>query len=641
MVDSIGAQILDCTLRDGSYVVDFQLTREDTFIITKGLVDAGIRRIEVGHGLGLNAGNVKGRAAETDGDYIRAASKAAGGVAKVGSFFIPGIGDKEHIHAAREAGLDFIRLGIDVDDYKKLEPFIDLSRSLGLEVWANMMKSYIVTPSEFGRIASRLAEMGADVVSIVDSAGGMVPDEVLAYTSESLSKTSIPLGFHGHDNLTLAVANCLQFVQAGGRYVDGSLAGIGRSGGNAATELLAALLVRNGKLEHQVDSEALIEFADAVLQYCVPGRSCPRAIETATGLGFFHSSFGGLIEQAIKKTGASYFRTLLELPAGARKTVRPDVALQAAHTAKQKRSSFPILTSNSSERVERSQPSSLKELSERLRVDRGKFSLPRVVTVAFGGGKNSEFKIGPLRKGSSCILAHIEIAHPSMFARIRKELEDVCEFWFLDKRVLASLPLGERDEMYSYDDDRVIEQALMDALQFFKVGSAFFVGQHKSTFEAVSELAGICISTEAPDALVACSRNCAAQISDVGRVREGGIIFLLEAGALSKVAISEARCRGLTIWRVDCGPSLLSEIERMLHTLHRFNGLFERISLPCGANVVACGLVGEVGDIVVDNCQRPRFIIGECDGLGGVVPLRDAKAIEIQGWITECWSACS
>ena len=62
--------ILECTLRDGSYAVDFQFTPRDTAIIAAGLEKVGIRFIEIGHGLGLNASNAgKGAAAATDEEY--------------------------------------------------------------------------------------------------------------------------------------------------------------------------------------------------------------------------------------------------------------------------------------------------------------------------------------------------------------------------------------------------------------------------------------------------------------------------------------------------------------------------------------------------------------------------------------------
>ena len=159
------AYILDCTIRDGSYVVDYQFTVEDTAIIAHGLAAAGIRHIEVGHGLGLNAQNCgKGNAAITDIEYITAARSAASAEALIGSFFIPGIGTEDSLRAAADAGLNFVRLGIDVDDCTKLRPFVKLAKSLGLEVWGNIMKSYLVPPAEFAEVARRVGGFGVDVV---------------------------------------------------------------------------------------------------------------------------------------------------------------------------------------------------------------------------------------------------------------------------------------------------------------------------------------------------------------------------------------------------------------------------------------------------------------------------------------------
>ena len=68
-------KILECTLRDGSYAIDYQFTDEDTAIIAAGLEDAGFRFIEIGHGLGLNASNAgEGVAAASDEDYLKAAA---------------------------------------------------------------------------------------------------------------------------------------------------------------------------------------------------------------------------------------------------------------------------------------------------------------------------------------------------------------------------------------------------------------------------------------------------------------------------------------------------------------------------------------------------------------------------------------
>src|ERR1700752_3724143 len=99
--------ILEVTLRDGSYLIDFQFTAEDTATIAAALEGIGFRWIEIGHGLGLNASQAgKGMAAATDEEYLDAASQAIEH-AKWGMFFIPGIGREEDIRIAASYGMSF------------------------------------------------------------------------------------------------------------------------------------------------------------------------------------------------------------------------------------------------------------------------------------------------------------------------------------------------------------------------------------------------------------------------------------------------------------------------------------------------------------------------------------------------------
>src|SRR5438270_12371293 len=98
-------EILEVTLRDGSYLIDFQFTAEDTATIAAALESIGFRWIEVGHGLGLNASKSgKGVAAGTDEEYLEAAAQAVK-QAKWGMFFIPGIGGEEDLRLAARYGM--------------------------------------------------------------------------------------------------------------------------------------------------------------------------------------------------------------------------------------------------------------------------------------------------------------------------------------------------------------------------------------------------------------------------------------------------------------------------------------------------------------------------------------------------------
>lgn len=641
---SSGVHILDCTIRDGSYVVDYQFTVEDTFIVARGLAAAGIRHIEVGHGLGLNAQNVgKGNAAITDAEYITSARAAVGDKGLIGCFFIPGIGTEDSLRAAVDAGLGFIRLGMDVDDHAKLEPFVRLAKSLGIEVWGNMMKSYLVPPKEFGEIARRVGEYGVDVVALVDSAGGMLPDDVAAYAEETVARTRTPIAFHGHDNLTLAVANCLRFVEGGGTYVDGSLAGLGRSGGNAATEVLAALLAQKDKLAAPVDWERLVEFADAVMQFCVPDHARPRAAQIATGLNFFHSSFGPVVEKAAADAEAPLFRTILRLAPQTRKKVTPEAAALAAQAAIKAAPSTsadnaaPFVDGDSLERL---QPATIAALADRLRVQKGKSPQRRIVTVAHTPGLPAP-RVGPLRKSYASIVAHVEVSSLEALSSVKAALQDEADLWVLDKRLGANATHFGNLPICFYDDDQVVAQAVSDALQMLQISTVVVAAGEAGQREAILRMARLAGANEKADALVACDANAPASAVDLANVREGGVVLLLQSGALTPDAYAEARGRNLPIWRLDCGAALVAEAERLLATRDRFHGAAGSRTLPNNVRVVAGGVVGQPGDIVVDHCQRPRFILGEADGRGGIRPLAEtssARSRAVQQWIIESWS---
>src|SRR3954449_7382193 len=103
--------VFECTLRDASYVVNFQYTAEHTRTIARALEEAGFECIEIGHGLGLGASTPSiGIAAETDEAYLEAAASTLTR-ARWGTFFIPGIADRHHLDLAAGFGMHFVRIG--------------------------------------------------------------------------------------------------------------------------------------------------------------------------------------------------------------------------------------------------------------------------------------------------------------------------------------------------------------------------------------------------------------------------------------------------------------------------------------------------------------------------------------------------
>lgn len=283
-------RILDCTLRDGSYAVNFQFTSELTRIVSSQLDKLGIPLIEVGHGIGLGASRIAGKsAAATDEEYMLAASQSVVH-GSWGMFCIADIGSTDDLDIAKEYGMDFVRIGCEVNEAEKAKYLIEHARNAGMYVFSNLMKSYAIPADSFAREASECVNYGAQCIYIVDSAGGMLPRQIRTY-SDAIRELhpEIELGFHGHNNIGLGVANTLSCVEEDFYVVDTSLQGIGRSSGNAATEQVFSALVRSN-YDIKVDIIELMDLGELIIRPYMHGTGI-NSLDLTAGLALFHSSY--------------------------------------------------------------------------------------------------------------------------------------------------------------------------------------------------------------------------------------------------------------------------------------------------------------------------------------------------------------
>lgn len=311
MIDANSITLLETTLRDGSYVIDFQFTARDTELLSRSLAEAGVQLIEVGHGLGINASPLKGQAAADDVDYVAAARRGAP-EAMIGMFCIPGIAELDHLRACADAGLQFVRVGVNVDEFQVSEPFIAEARKLGLFVCTNFMKSYAMAPEAFAEMARESEGFGSQLVYLVDSAGGMLPADVTRYVEALRHAVTVPIGFHGHNNLHLGVANSLAALDAGSKLVDSTLLGMGRSSGNPPTEIMVPLLQRCYDACQEMDGMALLETAERVISPLVKNR-WEDTVKTALGLAQVHSQYVGTIRKTAEEKDRNLFSLISEV----------------------------------------------------------------------------------------------------------------------------------------------------------------------------------------------------------------------------------------------------------------------------------------------------------------------------------------
>jgi 4-hydroxy 2-oxovalerate aldolase len=305
-------QLLECTLRDGSYAVDFKFTENDTAVLAGVLGQLGFHWIEIGHGVGLGAAVAgKGTMPASDERLIEAAKRTAPN-AQIGAFFIPGIGTADQLKSARDAGLDFVRIGYNSTEIEEAFSYLALAKSLGMKVALNFMKTYGVAPEVFGEKAKAGEQAGADIIYCVDSAGSMFPEDVRNYISAARERCRGHLGFHGHSNLQFAVANAVEAVRRGADFIDTTLYGLGRSAGNVPTEIAVAVFDNLG-IETGID---LFDVMDAAEEFMAPLMSQMQLYDmmsVAMGCSQFHSSFLPKVAAAARKHSVELRRLVVAM----------------------------------------------------------------------------------------------------------------------------------------------------------------------------------------------------------------------------------------------------------------------------------------------------------------------------------------
>lgn len=259
--------ILDTTIRDGSYAVNFQYNNDDLRTIIRDLDVAGIPYLEIGHGVTIGATAAHGRAAQTDEEYFRTARSVVRN-AKLGAVIVPALAPIESVDLAGDY-LDFLRMCVIATEFEKVTPFVERAQSKGLEVSIQLVKSHLFAPDVLARAAKQAREMGVRIVYVVDTTGTFLPEDVRRYVEAVRDASDVTVGYHGHNNLGMAVANTLEAFEAGADFLDGTLMGFGRGAGNCQTESLIAALQRRGHLAG-VDLDRIFDAARSNMLGRVP-----------------------------------------------------------------------------------------------------------------------------------------------------------------------------------------------------------------------------------------------------------------------------------------------------------------------------------------------------------------------------------
>ena len=313
--------IHDMCLRDGMHAKRHQITVNEMVKISKAMDEAGIPMIEVTHGDGLGGASVNyGFPTAKDEEYLTAVCKEMKN-AKISALLLPGIGTVDHIRMAVDCGISTIRIATHCTEADISQQHLAMARSIDhLDTVGFLMMAHMIEAEELVTQLKMMEDFGAHCVYITDSAGYMLPDDVTSRVALARAelKPETELGFHGHHNMAMGVANSVAAVAAGANRIDASLAGLGAGAGNTPLEVFAAVCDRMG-IETGIDTFKAMDVAEDLI---IPMMDHPvRVDRDALTLGYsgVYSSFLLFAKRSAKKYNLSTRDILVEL--GRRRTV--------------------------------------------------------------------------------------------------------------------------------------------------------------------------------------------------------------------------------------------------------------------------------------------------------------------------------
>ena len=304
--------VLEVALRDGSHAIRHQYTVDQVVEVTKGLNEAKVPYVEVSHGDGIGGSSVQyGMSKVNDIELIRAA-KEVSDFSKISVLLLPGIGTVEDLKEAREAGADMVRIATHVTEADVSRQHIVAAKEMGMEVVGFLMMAHMATPEKILEQAQLMESYGADIIYATDSAGALLPHEVTERIELLVKELNVPVGFHAHNNLGLAMGNTLAAAEAGATFLDGSARALGAGAGNTQTEVMAAALDKAG-YETGIDIFKLMDVAEDLI---APIIETPQIIDRDSltlGYAGVYSSFKLFAQREGERYGIDSRDILMEL----------------------------------------------------------------------------------------------------------------------------------------------------------------------------------------------------------------------------------------------------------------------------------------------------------------------------------------
>lgn len=261
--------LLDCTLRDGGIVINFDYGIERMQKIKKILEDSGVEFIECGY-IDEKKGSPEGRTCFDNEVSIEKTLLSSG--KKPGVTYVAmidyGTFDVKKLQPRSEKGVDGIRIAFHKENWEDSIEWGKIILSKGYDLYIQPMVSMRYTDEEYRNLihVCNTELVGAKGFYVVDSFGQMDNMTMLhkLEIADQYVDPSMVVGFHAHNNRQMAYSNAMAFVAFNAKHnlmLDASIMGMGKGAGNLCTELIEGTLINEGKYYNSnVIYEAISEY---------------------------------------------------------------------------------------------------------------------------------------------------------------------------------------------------------------------------------------------------------------------------------------------------------------------------------------------------------------------------------------------
>lgn len=244
-------KVLDCTIRDGGLINNWQFSDEFVRKVFSALSASGIDYMEIGYKSSEKYFSRKENGAwkfcaEED---IKRIIDGADRKMKLSAMADIGRIDYEDIPAKKDSVFDMIRVACYAKETDKGIALAHHCMDKGYEVTINLMAVSKVPEKELDEALNDLSKSAVPTVYLVDSFGALYSEQINFLIKKY--REALPgkeLGIHTHNNQQLAFANTIEAIICGVNRLDATIYGMGRGAGNCPLELLLSFL-KNPKFD--------------------------------------------------------------------------------------------------------------------------------------------------------------------------------------------------------------------------------------------------------------------------------------------------------------------------------------------------------------------------------------------------------